>query len=171
MFYLCLKYGIVPNTFCQGLLVPLLKKPTLDTILTQHCRHVTVSWTLLKLLELYILDVSSYHEFSDLPFGFVVERGTNIIKWTFFIRMHFKCCCFVYVDVSYISDENMVFLFSYLYQLFQNGYYYDTGYYLFTLADHTCTWLNCGWWCFCKALVLADAYKISQLKRKTWGMF
>lgn len=31
-----------------------------------------------KILELYILDVSGYHEFSDLQFGFVAGRGTNM---------------------------------------------------------------------------------------------
>jgi len=36
MFSLCLKYGILPNTFRQGLIVPLLKKPTLDPTLSQH---------------------------------------------------------------------------------------------------------------------------------------
>jgi len=60
------------------LLVPLLKKPTLYPTLPQQYRPVTVSYTLSKLLELYILDVSGYHEFSDLQFGFVVGRGTNM---------------------------------------------------------------------------------------------
>jgi len=78
---MCLKYGIVPNTFCQSLLVPLLKKPTLDPTLPQHYRPVIVYCTLSKLLELYILDVSGYHEFNDLPFGFAAERGTNMAKW------------------------------------------------------------------------------------------
>ncbi|KAK2144367.1 hypothetical protein LSH36_764g00056 [Paralvinella palmiformis] len=40
MFSLRLKYGFIPNTFCQGLLVPLLKKPTLDPTLLQHYRPV-----------------------------------------------------------------------------------------------------------------------------------
>ena len=62
MFSLCLKYGIIPNALSQGLLVPLRKKPTLDPTLPQHSRPVTESCTLSKLLELYILDVSGYHE-------------------------------------------------------------------------------------------------------------
>jgi len=78
MSSLCLKYGIVPNALSQGLLIPLLKKPTLDSTLPQHYRPVTVSCTLSKLLELYILDVSGYHEFNDLQFGFVAPRGTNM---------------------------------------------------------------------------------------------
>jgi len=62
MLSLCHNYGIIPNALSQGLLVPLLKKPTLDPTLPQHSRPVTVSCTLSKLLELYILDVSGYHE-------------------------------------------------------------------------------------------------------------
>jgi len=34
MSSLCLKYGIVPNVLSQGLLVPLLKKPALDSTTT-----------------------------------------------------------------------------------------------------------------------------------------
>ena len=78
MFSLCLKYGIIPNTFCQGLLVPLLKKPTLYPTLLQHYRPVIVSCIVSKLLELYTLDVSGYHEFNNLQFGFVAGRGTNM---------------------------------------------------------------------------------------------
>jgi hypothetical protein len=78
MLSICFKYGIVPVSFSQGLLVPLLKKPTLDPTLPQHYRPVTVSSTLSKILELYILDVSDCHEFSDLQFGFVAGRGTNM---------------------------------------------------------------------------------------------
>ena len=39
---------------------------------------MTVSSTLSKLLELYILDVSGQFEFSDLQFGFVPGRSTNM---------------------------------------------------------------------------------------------
>ena len=41
-------------------------------------RPVTVSSTLSKLLELYILDISGQFEFSDLQFGFVPGRSTNM---------------------------------------------------------------------------------------------
>jgi len=82
MSSLCPKYGIVPNAFSQGLLVPLLKKSNLDPTLPQHYRPVTVSCTLSKFLELYIdmglLNVSGYHEFGDLQFGFVAGRSTNM---------------------------------------------------------------------------------------------
>ena len=66
------------HAFSQGLLVLLLKKPTLDSTSPQHYRPVTVSCTLSKLLGLYILDVAGYHEFNDLKFGFLAGRGTNM---------------------------------------------------------------------------------------------
>jgi len=46
--------------------------------ITTLLSYFTVSCTLSKLLELYILDVSGYQEFSDLQFGFVAGRGTNM---------------------------------------------------------------------------------------------
>ena len=75
---LCLKFGIVPKSFSSGLLVPLLKKPTLDPSVPKNYRPVTISCTFSKILELYTLDASAGHQFSDLQFGFVPGRGTNM---------------------------------------------------------------------------------------------
>ena len=63
-------------SFTKGLLIPLLKKSTLDPSVPKHYRPLTLSCTFSKILELYILDVSGQHEFSDLQFGFVPGRGT-----------------------------------------------------------------------------------------------
>ena len=30
MFSLCIKFGVVPRSFCKGLMIPLLKKPNAD---------------------------------------------------------------------------------------------------------------------------------------------
>ena len=102
MFSLCRKYCIVPNLFCQGLPVPLLKKPTLDPTLPQHYRPVAVSCALSKLLELYILVVSGYHEFSDLHFEFVAERGTNMLQINI---LHSMVCGLIHqkLNVSYLA--------------------------------------------------------------------
>ena len=78
MFSLCLKYGIVPTSFSQGLLIPLLKKTTLDPTIAKNYRPITISNTMSKILELYILDVSGHHDFCDLQFGFVAGRGTDM---------------------------------------------------------------------------------------------
>jgi len=78
MFTLCIRFGIVPSSFGKGLLIPLLKKPTLDPSIPGHYRPVTISSTLSKLPELYILDVVGLHEFSELQFGFIPDRGTQM---------------------------------------------------------------------------------------------
>ena len=78
MLSLCLKYGIVPISFTKGVLVPLLKKPTMDPSVPNNYRPVTISSTLSKLLEVYILEVCGHHDFSDLQFGFITGRGTNM---------------------------------------------------------------------------------------------
>ena len=75
---LCVQYHVVPTSFTRGMLVPLLKKSTLDPSVPSNYRPVTVSSTLSKLLELYILDISGQFEFSDLQFGFVPGRSTNM---------------------------------------------------------------------------------------------
>ena len=77
MLTLCIKFGIVPKSFSSGLLVPLLKKPTLDPSVPNY-RPVTISCTFSKILESYTLDASAGHQFSDLQFGFVPGRGTNM---------------------------------------------------------------------------------------------
>ena len=76
LFSLCLKFGIVPRSFTEGWLVPLLKKSTLDPRAPNHYRPLTLSCTLSKILELYLLDVSGHHDLSDLQFGFVKGRST-----------------------------------------------------------------------------------------------
>ena len=78
MFTICFRYGIVPINFTRGLLVPLLKKPTLDPTKPTSYRPISISSIISKLIELHILDVSGGHTFSDLQFGFVPGRGTGM---------------------------------------------------------------------------------------------
>ena len=76
MYSLCFRFGIVPSCFTEGLLIPLLKKPTLDPRIPKHYRPLTLSCTFSKILELYFFDVTANYELSDLQFGFVKGRGT-----------------------------------------------------------------------------------------------
>ena len=73
---ICIRFGIVPDSFASGLLVPLLKKPNSDPTLPNNYRPVVISTTFSKILEIHILKECNDHEFDDLQFGFVQNRGT-----------------------------------------------------------------------------------------------
>ena len=75
---MCIQFHIVAASFERGVLVPLLKKPTLDPSLPKNYRPVTISSTLSKLLELYILELTSGCEMSGLQFGFLPGRSTGM---------------------------------------------------------------------------------------------
>ena len=75
---LCIKYSVVPDIFTNGMLVPIPKKPGCDTSNPKNWRPIIISTKLSKILELYILEGSSSHIFSDFQFGFVAGRGTEI---------------------------------------------------------------------------------------------
>ena len=77
LFSLCFIYGLVPTVFTKGLLVPILKKPTLDPSVAKNYCPVIVSSILSKLIELFIIDECNTVELSDFQFGFVPGRGTN----------------------------------------------------------------------------------------------
>ena len=78
MLSLCIKYSVVPDIFTNGMLVPIPKKPGCDTSNPKNWRPLIISTTLSKILELYILEESSGHIFSDSQFGFIAGRGTEI---------------------------------------------------------------------------------------------
>ena len=73
MFTTCTEYWIVNTSFSRGLLVPILKKTTLDPTIAKNYRPITFSNTLSKILELYIL--------SDLQFWLDSGRGTDMAKY------------------------------------------------------------------------------------------
>ena len=60
------------------MLVPLLKKPTVDPSVPNNYRPVTIWSTLSKRLEVFILEVCGHHAINDLQFGFISGRGTNM---------------------------------------------------------------------------------------------
>ena len=74
----CLRFGIVPDTFCIGLLVPILKKPHLDPSCAANYRPITVSVMLSKILELLVLEECHGHDVDPCQFGFVEHRGTTM---------------------------------------------------------------------------------------------
>ena len=78
MLSLCLKYGIVLISFTTGVLVPLLKTPTMDPSVPNNYRPVTISSTLSKRLQVYILEVCGHHHFNDLQYGVISGRGTHM---------------------------------------------------------------------------------------------
>ena len=75
---ICARFGIVPQTFALGILVPILKKPNIDPSIAKHYRPVIVSTVFSKIMEMCILEESSDHKFHDLQFGFIETRGTNM---------------------------------------------------------------------------------------------
>ena len=75
---LCIQFGIVADSFTQGLLIPLLKKTNIDPTNPKNYRPIVISTTFSKLLEIHILQESGEHEFHDLQFGFIGNRGTSM---------------------------------------------------------------------------------------------
>ena len=74
---ICFQYGVVPSIFRQGILVPILKKPTLDPSCAKNFRPVIISTVFSKIVELIILKSVNNLELSDAQFGFISGRGTT----------------------------------------------------------------------------------------------
>ena len=72
------RFGVVPDVFCNGLLVPILKKNTLDPSIAKNYRPITVPITMSKLLEQFILEQCQDHIPNAAQFGFVNNRGTSM---------------------------------------------------------------------------------------------
>ena len=78
MFNICIVYGVIPASFTQGLLIPILKKNTLDPSIPNNYRPITISNTFSKICELLILNETSCYKFSDSQFGFIAGRSTGM---------------------------------------------------------------------------------------------
>ena len=74
LFTVCIQYGVVPESFSKGLLIP---KPNIvpSTCMPKHYRPDTVSIILSKYL---ILEQCPSHKFSDSQHGFVAGRGCSM---------------------------------------------------------------------------------------------
>ncbi len=64
----------IPSTFCHGVIVPILKKSTLNPNEAENYRPITISNTLSKLLELMLIPDS---DICDTQLGFRQGRGTS----------------------------------------------------------------------------------------------
>ena len=73
---ICVRYGIVPDSFTKGLLIPLLKKSNIDPTVSKNYRPILLSTTFSKVFEIQLFKECGEHEFQDLQFGFVSSRGT-----------------------------------------------------------------------------------------------
>ena len=74
----CVKYGILPRCFRNGVLVPILKKPNLDPSSPGNYRPIIMSSVFTKIMEYAMLEGVSDHNFHDLQFGFIEGRGTTM---------------------------------------------------------------------------------------------
>ena len=66
----CLTYDIVHDVFLTGVMVPLLKKPTLDPSLPSNYRPITISSVFTKLFEMLILPDEEGLPLSPNQYGF-----------------------------------------------------------------------------------------------------
>ena len=78
MLTLCVQFGVVPDNFTNGLLIPIPKKAGCDISVPKNWRPIVISTTLSKILEMYVLEESNTLEFHDLQFGFIPGKGTEI---------------------------------------------------------------------------------------------
>ena len=76
LYSVILSTATVPDIFKTGLLIPILKKPTLDTNLPENYRPVSVSSVHSKLIEVIMKPHSAI---SDTQFGFQSGRGTSFV--------------------------------------------------------------------------------------------
>ena len=78
LFSLCIRFGILPDYFCQGLLIPILKKYTLNLSDASSYRPITVSVIISKILEQYIINECKHFKCNDAQFGFISKRSTQM---------------------------------------------------------------------------------------------
>ena len=78
LFAFCFIHGVVPKSFTEGILVPILKTSTLDPSVASNYRPIIVSTVFSKLVEMFIMEKCNGSSYSDYQFGFVEGRGTNI---------------------------------------------------------------------------------------------
>ena len=78
LFSLCIRFGILPDYFCQGLLIPILKKYTLNPSDASSYRPITVSIIISKILEQYIINECKHFKCNDAQFGFISKRSTQM---------------------------------------------------------------------------------------------
>ena len=65
----CVRFGVVPDHFCHGLLIPILKKRTLNPSNPKSYRLITVSAIVSKILEQYIIDNCDEYRHNEALLG------------------------------------------------------------------------------------------------------
>lgn len=75
IYTLMFSYCTVPNCFKLGIIIPILKKPTLNPNFPENYRPITLSSTLSKLAELILMPDTPI---SDCQFGFREGRSTSL---------------------------------------------------------------------------------------------
>ena len=95
LFSLILSWGVVPSSFCTGVIIPILKNPGLDTNDPDYFRPVTLSSTFSKILEIIMLPHDSVCE---THFGFRRSRGTPF-------------ACVLFNDVRRLMLKNVLIAF------------------------------------------------------------
>ena len=75
---ICVAYGVVPDTFCKGILVPILKKPSVDPKTARNYRPITISVMFSKVLEKLVLNECDYSIMTSSQYGFLPHRSTNM---------------------------------------------------------------------------------------------
>ena len=76
LYSIILSHSIVPEIFKTGILIPILKKATLDTNSPESYRPVTLSTVHSKIIELLIIPE---HAICETQFGFQKGRGTTFV--------------------------------------------------------------------------------------------
>ena len=74
---LCLRHGLVPDTFLHGVLIPLYKTGKAAHLASSY-RPVTLSVALSKVLELHILHMCQQHQPNPAQFGFATDLGIDM---------------------------------------------------------------------------------------------
>ena len=75
IFSICLKYGVIPEYFNYGIVVPVLKKATMDPSEPVSYRPITVACVMSKIMEMFILELCQDYQPSKAQFGFIPGRG------------------------------------------------------------------------------------------------
>ena len=76
IYSIIISKSIVPQVLQMGVIIPILKKPSLDPNVAANYRPVTISSAHSKLIELIVIPDT---EISDTQFGFRDKRGTGFV--------------------------------------------------------------------------------------------
>jgi len=77
LFTACFRWGLVPDEFTKGLLLP-IPKANKDYNKAENLRPITISSVTSKIVEMYINEQLLDFEYGDKQFGFVEKRGTTM---------------------------------------------------------------------------------------------